>query len=167
MLCSLTVCCPGTVAATEASPDVLNIPAESMMVVQVFAPERMAEIAADSSHPYPLQQAAQNRLRWFQKSYKCSDPMVIHYGVKNAQGERVFLTETTPADTRKKLEIYLREELQRMTAKGVAPEEVYLYVRSDFDTPWRRVALLVEAATHAGIEHIIMSHPFHENSDDE
>lgn len=165
MLCSLTVCCPGTVAATESSPDVLNIPAESMMVIQVFAPERMAEIAADSSHP--LQQGAQNWLRWFQASYKCSDPMVIHYGVKNAQGERAFLTETTPAETRKNLEIYLREELQRMTAKGVAPEKVYLYVRSNFDAPWRRVALLVEAATHAGIEHIIMSHPFHENSDDE
>lgn len=165
MLCSLTVCCSGTVAATEASPDVLNIPAESMMVIQVFAPERMAEIAADSSHP--LQQAAQNRLRRFQESYKCSDPMVIHYGVKNAQGERVFLTETTPAETRKKLEIYFREELQRMTANGVAPKNVYLYVRGDFHVPWRRVALLVDAATHAGIEHIIMSRPFHENSDDE
>ena len=165
MLCSLTVCCPGTVAATEASPDVLNIPEESMMVIQVYAPEHMAEIAADSSHP--LQQGAQNRLRWFQKSYKCSDPMVIHYGVKNAQGERAFLTETTPADTRKNLEIYLREELQRMIANGVAPEEVYLYDRGDFHVPWRRVALLVEAATHVVIEHIIMMHPFHENSDDE
>ena len=166
LVCSLAACCRGVAAADEASPPILSVPAESMVVIQVFAPEKLAEMAADPTHP-PLQQAAQNRLRWLQLSYKCSDPMVIHYGVKNAQGERAFLTETTPADTRKNLEIYLREELQRMIANGVAPKNVYLYVRGDFHVPWRRVALLVEAATHAGIEHIIMSHPFHENSDDE
>ena len=186
LLCSLAACCRGVAAADEASPPILSVPAESMVVVQVFAPEKLAEMAADPALPplqqvfgpeklaemaadpaHPLQQAAQNRLRRLQLAYKCSDPTLVHYAVKNAQGEPAFLTETTPADTIEQLELYLRAERQRMVAKGVAPEDMHLYIRGDFSAPWRRVALLTEAATRAGFEHIIMTYPFHENGDGE
>lgn len=166
LLCSLAACCRGVAAADEASPPILSVPAESMVVVQVFAPEKLAEMAAAPALP-PLQQAAQNRLRWLQLRYKCSDPTLVHYAVKNAQGGPAFLTETTPADTIEQLELYLRAERQRMVAKGVAPEDMHLYIRGDFSAPWRRVALLTEAATRAGFEHIIMTNPFHENGDGE
>ena len=116
LLCSLAACCRGVAAADEASPPILSVPAESMVVVQVFGPEKLAEMAADPAHP--LQQAAQNRLRRLQLAYKCSDPTLVHYAVKNAQGEPAFLTETTPADTIEQLELYLRAERQRMVAKG-------------------------------------------------
>ena len=127
-------------------------PADGVIVVNVFAPEQMMDVAENGTDAEKQLELA--RVHRLKEAAGCEDVAKVHYGITTAEGEKRFLAED--ADGFKALESFILAEKGRIEAAAATkPVKIRIYVRADSRVAWPRVAKVIEAATRAGITDVV------------
>ncbi len=127
-------------------------PADGLIVVNVFAPEQMINVAENGTDAEKQLELA--RVHRLKEAAGCEDVAQVHYGITTAEGEKRFLPED--ADGIKELESFILAEKGRIEAAAATkPAKIRIYVCADSRVAWPRVAKVIETATRAGITDVV------------
>lgn len=150
---ALTVSKDPSVTMPQATKPTDLEDAKGCIVVNVFAPEKMQELAKSGT---PQEQAGeQARINKLMQTYNCTDVTRIHYGVKNSKGEAKYFTAGTGEDVVKKLEEFIKAEKKGLETTKIDPKQIRVYIRADARADWERTFNVIGAANNAEVPDIV------------
>ncbi len=150
---ALTVSKDPSVTMPQATKPTDLEDANGCIVVNVFAVERMMEVAQSGSAQE--KRIEENNLRKMKETYKCNDVTKIDYGVKTSDGKMISFAEEGPSATVKALEEYIKAEKKAIESMKGTPKQIRLYIRADARADWRLTYYVITAANNAGVPDIV------------
>lgn len=131
--------------------------AKGCIVVNVFAPHKMQEVAnGPASTPEQIQRkkAEETKIKKMIETYNCPDITKIVFGVKTSKGDMKFFSDEV--GTVQKLQEYIKEEKKvQLDELKVEPDQVRIYVRADARADWRHTFMVIQAANATQIDDIV------------
>lgn len=150
---ALTVSKDPSVTMPQATKPTDLEDAKGCIVVNVFAPEKMLELARTGSDKD--KKGEEVRIKKLQESYKCADASRIHFGYKTGKGEMRYVTDEGATETIKKLEEFIKDEKKGLESTKIEKEKIRIYIRADARADWKRTFYVITAANNAGISDIV------------
>lgn len=150
---ALTVSKDPSVTMPQATKPTDLEDAKGCIVINVFAPDKMMELARSGSDQEKRGEEA--RIKKLQESYKQADVSRIHYGVKTGKGEMQAITDDGAAATIKKLEEFIKAEKKGLESTKINKEQIRVYIRADARADWRRTYYVITAANNADVPDIV------------
>lgn len=150
---ALTVSKDPSVTMPQATKPTDLEDAKGCIVINVFAPDKMMELARSGSDQEKRGEEA--RIKKLQESYKQADISRIHYGVKTGKGEMQAITDEGAAATIKKLEEFIKAEKKGLESTKINKEQIRVYIRADARADWRRTYYVITAANNADVPDIV------------
>ncbi len=150
---ALTVSKDPSVTMPQATKPTDLEDAKGCIVINVFAPDKMMELARSGSDQEKRGEEA--RIKKLQESYKQADVSRIHYGVKTGKGEMQAITDEGAAATIKKLEEFIKAEKKGLESTKINKEQIRVYIRADARADWRRTYYVITAANNADVPDIV------------
>lgn len=150
---ALTVSKDPSVTMPQATKPTDLEDAKGCIVINVFAPEKMMELAKSGDERSRANE--QTRIDKLVETYKCSDVTRIHYGVKTHKGEQKFFTAGTGEDVVKKLEDFIKDEKKALEETKIDPKQFRVYIRADARADWKYTFNVIGAANNAGVPDIV------------
>ena len=150
---ALTVSKDPSVTMPQATKPTDLEDAKGCIVINVFAPDKMMELARSGSDQEKRGEEA--RIKKLQESYKQADVSRIHYGVKTGKGEMQAISDEGAAATIKKLEEFIKAEKNGLESTKINKEQIRVYIRADARADWRRTYYVITAANNADVPDIV------------
>ena len=150
---ALTVSKDPSVTMPQATKPTDLEDAKGCIVINVFAPDKMMELARSGSDQEKRGEEA--RIKKLQESYKQADVSRIHYGVKTGKGEMQAISDEGAAATIKKLEEFIKAEKKGLESTKINKEQIRVYIRADARADWRRTYYVITAANNADVPDIV------------
>ena len=150
---ALTVSKDPSVTMPQATKPTDLEDAKGCIVINVFAPDKMMELARSGSDQEKRGEEA--RIKKLQESYKQADVSRIHYGVKTGKGEMQAISDEGAAATIKKLEEFIKAEKKGLESTKINKEQIRVYIRADARADWRRTYYAITAANNADVPDIV------------
>ncbi|MBQ4636474.1 MAG: biopolymer transporter ExbD [Akkermansia sp.] len=150
---ALTVSKDPSVTMPQATKPTDLEDAKGCIVINVFAPDKMMELAKSGSDQEKRGEEA--RIKKLQESYKQNDITRIHYGVKTGDGKMLAITDEGANATVKKLEEFIKDEKKALENSKTAKDQIRVYIRADARADWKRTYYVITAANNAGVPDIV------------